>query len=183
MAVGGSHAVLEGAARQIGFVVRDLDAAIKSWCALGVGPWFTIRELEQPGCRYRGEPCEPVISLALTNTGPMQVELIQPHGDGPSIYHEFLTTGREGFHQLAWWPTDFDATTRRAEAAGWTEVFAGRAGDTRFAYFEVDPATSTVVSTIVEITELNDTTQGLADLLEAAARDWDGVTDPVRSLL
>ena len=170
--------MLEGSVRQIGFVVRDLDATLQSWIALGVGPWFTIRNLEQKDCRYRGELCEPTISIALANTGPMQVELIQPHDDGPSIYREFLDAGREGFHQLAWWPTDFDAVMQKAEAAGWPVVFSGSGGAVRFAYLELDPR----VSTIVEVTELNDSTQGLADMLERAAADWDGVTDPVRSL-
>ena len=170
--------VLEGPVRQIGFVVRDLDAAMASWCALGVGPWFTIRTMAQPDCRYRGDTCSPTISIGLANSGPMQVELIQPHGDGPSIYHEFLDAGREGFHQLAWWPSDFDAVLRRAEAAGWPMVFSGSGGVVRFAYFELEPT----ISTILEVTELNEATQGLADMLEAAAASWDGVTDPVRSL-
>jgi catechol 2,3-dioxygenase-like lactoylglutathione lyase family enzyme len=173
-------AVLDGPIRQVGYIVRDLDVAIASWCSLGVGPWYTIREMPQPGCRYRGEPSEPTISIGFANSGPMQIELIQQHGDTPSIYREFLDAGREGYHQLAWWTADFDALLRRAEAAGWPVVFSGDAGGaTHFAYFELDPT----VSTIIEVTELNDATQGLADMLEAAAAEWDGVTDPVRSLL
>ena len=172
------HDVLEGPVRQIGYVVRDLDAAIASWLRVGVGPWFTIRELDQKDCTYRGEPNDHTISIALANTGPMQVELIQPHGDGPSIYHEFLASGREGFHQLAYWVKDVDAAVRKAEAAGWPAVFLGATADTAFAYLEVDP----LISTIIELTTLNDSTQGLADMLERAAAEWDGVTDPVRSL-
>ena len=34
--------ILPGVVRQNGYIVRDLDAAIASWCAVGVGPWFTI---------------------------------------------------------------------------------------------------------------------------------------------
>jgi hypothetical protein len=68
---------------------------------------------------------------------------------------------------------------RRAEAAGWTSVHSGGLGGTRYAYYELDPR----ISAIVEVTELNDATQGLAHMLEAAAADWDGVTDPIRSLM
>jgi catechol 2,3-dioxygenase-like lactoylglutathione lyase family enzyme len=170
--------VLEGPIRQTGYIVRDLDEAIRRWCALGIGPWFTIRNLEQKDCRYRGELCEPTISIGLANTGPMQIELIQQHGDTPSIYREFVDTHGEGFHQFAWWVTDFDAVMRKADAAGWPVAFSGSGGTVRFAYFEVDPT----ISTIVEVTELNDSTQGLADLLEGAAATWDGVSEPVRSL-
>jgi hypothetical protein len=170
--------ILPGEIRQIGYVVRDLDAAMQSWCTLGVGPWYTIRNLAQPGCTYRGQPVSPTISLALANSGPMQVELIQVLDDGPSIYREFVDAGREGFHQLAWWAEDFGGLMQKAEAAGWPVVYSGEGDGTHFAYFELD----TTISTIVEVTELNDMTRGLAELLEGAAREWDGVTDPVRSL-
>lgn len=171
--------VLDGSIRQVGFVVRDLDAALHSWCALGVGPWFTVRNLEQTGCRYRGELCEPTISIAFSNSGPMQIELIQQHDDAPSIYREFLDAGREGFHQLAWWAADFDATSRRAEKAGWPIVYSGDSGDVRFAYYELDPR----ISTVVEVMELSDSTEALAELVADAAATWDGLTDPVRTLL
>jgi len=49
----------------------------------------------------------------------------------------------------------------------------------RFAYFELDPG----ISTVVEVMELNDGTRGLAELVASAADHWDGVTNPVRSLL
>jgi catechol 2,3-dioxygenase-like lactoylglutathione lyase family enzyme len=170
--------VLEGPIRQVGYVVSDLDDAIRRWRALGVGPWFTIRSLKQEDCRYRGELCEPTISIALSNSGPLQIELIQSHGDGPSIYQEFLDGHGEGFHQFAWWVTDFDAVMNRADAAGWPVVFSGSGGTVRFAYLEVDP----MISTIVEVTELNDATRGLDELVSGAAACWNGVTDPIRSL-
>ena len=169
--------VLEGPIRQVGYVVPDLDAAIAPWLDLGVGPWLTIREMPMGTCAYRGEPCEPTISVAFSNSGPMQLEIIQPHGDTPSIYREFLDDGHEGYQQLAWWVRDFDAVTQAASAAGWSLVFRGD-GMVPFAYYETDP----IVTTIVEVTELNEAAQGLADLLDAAAADWDGVTDPVRPL-
>jgi catechol 2,3-dioxygenase-like lactoylglutathione lyase family enzyme len=172
-------AVLDGAIRQVGYVVRDLDDAIAAWLGLGVGPWYTIREMAQTGSVYRGEPSEPTISIGFTNSGPMQIELIQQHGDTPSIYREFRDAGGDGYHQLAWWTPDFDALMARAEAAGWPVVFSGGTGGTRYAYFELDQR----ISTIVEVTELNEMTQGLATMLETATAEWDGVTDPVRSLL
>jgi hypothetical protein len=172
-------AVLEGQIRQVGYVVPDLDEAIAPWLALGVGPWLTIREMPMGICTYRGEPCEPTISVAFSSSGPMQLEIIQPHGDTSSIYREFLDAGRSGFHQLAWWTPDFDGMLGRAAANGWDVAFSGDAGGVaRFAYFEPAPG----VATIVEVTELNDATQGMADLVESTAAAWDGVSDPVRPL-
>lgn len=170
--------VLDGPIRQIGYIVRDLDAAMESWRALGVGPWFTIRELTQKDCQYRGELCEPTLSIAFANSGAMQIELIQQLDDASSIYREFLDAGREGYHQLAWWVTDFDAMKQQADDAGWPVVFSGDGGTVRFAYFEPDPS----VGTIIEVMELNDSSRGLADMVEGAAANWDGVSDPIRSL-
>ena len=171
--------ILDGPIRQVGFVVPDLDAALQSWCSLGVGPWFTVRDLQQTDCRYRGELCEPTLSIAFANSGPLQLELIQQHGDDPSIYREFLAAGREGFHQLAWWAVDFVAVRRKADDAGWPVVFSGDSGDVRFVYFELD----TAISTVVEVMELNDSSRGMAELVADAAATWDSVTDPVRSLV
>jgi catechol 2,3-dioxygenase-like lactoylglutathione lyase family enzyme len=171
--------VLEGPIRQIGYVVRDLDEALQSWCALGVGPWFTIRRFDQKGCRYRGALCEPTISVAFANSADLQIELIQQHDTVPSIYREFLEAGREGFHQLAWWVADLDVVSRKADHAGWPVVFSGDSGAVRFAYLEVDPR----VSTVVEVMQLNDASRGLAELVARAAAQWDGVTDPIRSLV
>jgi hypothetical protein len=171
--------VLPGAVRQNGYVVRDVDAAITSWLAVGVGPWFTMREFPQQNGDYRGRLCEPVLTIAFANSGPLQLELIQQHDDGPSIYREFLDAGREGFHHLAWWTEDFPATMKAAEAAGWPVAQSGDGnGVAHFAYFELDGATSTVV----ELMELNDATRFLATTVAEGASAWDGVTDPVRSL-
>jgi hypothetical protein len=172
--------VLEGPIRQIGYIVRDLDAAMQSWLAQGVGPWFTMANVEQKDCLYRGEPCDATASLAFANSGPMQIELIQLVSDGPNIYREFLDTHGEGFHQFAWWAQDFDGVVDRAKAAGWPVVWSGgEGGGVRYAYFELDPR----ISTVVELMELTEASQGLADLVTAAAEQWDGVSDPVRSLL
>ena len=170
--------VLDGPIRQIGYIVRDLDTVMQTWLALGVGPWFTMRNLEMADCQYRGELCEPTISIALANSGSMQLELIQQHDDTPSIYREFLDGGGEGFHQLAWWVADFDALLQRADVAGWSVVWSGDGGAVRFAYFEPEPT----ISTIFEVMELNDTSRGMAELVASAAKTWDGITDPVRPL-
>src|SRR5689334_7776513 len=94
--------VLPGPIRQIGYVVGDIDEAIASWVALDVGPWFAVRGLSMRA-HYRGRPCETTLSLALSNTGEMQIELIYQHDETPSIFTEFLTANGPGYHQLAYW--------------------------------------------------------------------------------
>ena len=90
---------LPGPVRQIGYVVRDIDAAIAPWVAMGIGPWFVIRELPLRTL-YRGRPCEVVQSIALANSGDLQIELIAQHGDTPSIFTEFLDAHGEALREL-----------------------------------------------------------------------------------
>ncbi len=125
---------MPGPVRQIGYVVTHLDQAIECWVELGVGPWYVLRDVPQ-NARYRGEPCEVTMILALANTGDLQVELIHQDDDTPSIYTEFLAANRPGFHQLAWWTEDFEATMQDVEAAGWQVVWSGgEDSSVRFAY-------------------------------------------------
>jgi hypothetical protein len=104
---------LPGPVRQIGYVVDDFDAALASWLAAGVGPWYVLRGLRM-SARYRGEPCEVRLTIGLANSGDLQVEVIWQEDATPSIYTEFLAGGAQGFHQLGWWATDFEAAVRDA---------------------------------------------------------------------
>jgi hypothetical protein len=172
--------VLPGAVRQIGYVVRDIDAVLASWVNLGIGPWFVMRNLPIRAL-YRGEPCEITMTLALANSGDLQVELIQQHDDTPSIYTEFLSSGREGYHQLAYWSDDFDATMESVGDAGWPVLWsAGEDVGTRFAYVE-PPNSPAHIAQIIEIMERNELTIGMATFVRDAARNWDG-SDPIRVL-
>ena len=169
--------ILPGPIRQIGYVVGDLDHALASWAQLGVGPWFVMRNLPQR-VTYRGEPCEITLSLALANSGDLQVELIHQEDETPSIFTEFLASRGEGFHQLAYWAEDFDATMQAVADAGWPVVWSGGEDvGTRFAY--VEPPTSP--ATVIEIMELTEITTGMAQFVRDAAAGWDG-TDPIRVL-
>ena len=149
-----------------------------AWLEVGVGPWLRLPHLKQTNSVYRGQPTEPVVSIAFANSGELQLEIIVQEDDEPSIYREFLDAGREGFHHLAWWVEDFDAVARAADSAAWPLVHAGDGGGmAKFAYY--DPGG--VTSTVVEVMELTDATRWLVTTVQAAALDWDG-RDPVRNL-
>lgn len=171
--------VLPGPIRQNGYVVRDLDAALASWLALGVGPWVTLGPMEQQGMVFRGDPTAPTLTLAFANSGDLQIELIHQADDAPSAYREFLGSGREGFHHLAWWAEDIAAAEAGARAAGWDIVLEGDSGGmARFFYAEAPE----VAATMLEVMELNEMTRGLMDHVREAAETWDGATEPVRKL-
>jgi hypothetical protein len=172
--------ILPGPIRQIGYVVTDLDDALASWIELGVGPWLVMRGLPMQA-RYRGQPCETTISLALSNSGELQVELVKQEDETPSIFTEFLAANGTGFHQLAYWAEDFDATMKAVADAGWPVVWSGGEGlGVRFAYVET-PNSPTLPATIVEISELTEAQAGAAKFIRDAAANWDG-RDPIREM-
>jgi catechol 2,3-dioxygenase-like lactoylglutathione lyase family enzyme len=176
---------LFGSIRQVAFVVRDLDAAIRYWTeTLGVGPFFVLRNVTPENYRYRGDPSPPpTLSIALANSGDVQVELIQTHDDRPSAYREFLADGREGFQHVSAWVTraEYDATMARALEAGTTVIHEGSVpgAGVRFAYFATDRVPGGLVYEIADTME--PTVYPLMQMIADAARGWDG-SNPVRDL-
>lgn len=161
--------IFPGRIRQFGFIVGDVDAAIAQWAALGVAPWLVIRDMRMERCRYRGALSEPMISMALANSGDMQIELIQQLDDTPSIYQEFMTATGGGLNQVAYWVEDLKAVRTDAVAAGWTEVWCGSEdGPTMFSYLEHPDSPLA----IVELMELNDMTRAMGVAVQNAAEAW-----------
>ena len=131
--------LLFGPVRQVGYVVKDIEQAMLQWSRLGVGPWFYKEEVISTEFRYRGrDSALPQLSIALANSGELQIELIQQRDDAPSLYLDTLATHGEGAQHLAYWTRDrFDEFTAMLIERGYQEGHAGRmgAGRGRFAYF------------------------------------------------
>ncbi len=172
--------VLPGPVRQIGYVVTDLDSAMAGWLELGVGPWFVMRGLPMQAL-YHGEPCQTTLSIAWSNSGELQIQLIHQQDATPSVFTEFLDAHGPGLHQLAYWTSDFEDTMRAVENAGWPVVWSGGEGyGVRFA--SVEPSNSTAhISQVIEISELTDATAANAMFIHDAAAEWDG-SNPIRVL-
>lgn len=169
--------ILPGSVRQNGYVVADIDRAIAEWLRAGVGPWFTLYDTEQSAMYFHGERSDPVLSIAWSNSGDMQLELIQPRDDRPSVYREFLDAGHVGLHHVAFWADDFDGVVAQAADAGWQVVQSGDGGGVaRFVYLDLG-----VGGTIVEVMELTVATNAMNERIRDAAARWDG-HDPVRAL-
>jgi Glyoxalase/Bleomycin resistance protein/Dioxygenase superfamily len=170
--------LLFGEIRQLGYVVRDIEAAMRHWSGtLGVGPWFYLERMPVTNFRYRGQPSAAQFAVALANSGGTQLELIQPRDDHPSMYRDFLRSGRDGLQHVSTWPVDYAGTIARAEAAGLSIGQSGESSRGPFAYFE----TETHGGSVMEIAELTATRKRVFDGIEAAARGWDG-RDPVRTV-
>lgn len=172
-----------GGARQVGFVVRDIERAMAHWSrALGVGPWFYKAAVGTTEFRYYGEPQTrlPDLSIALANSGDLQIELIQQRNDAPSLYLDTLARNGECAQHIAYWTEDrYDALHARLLGSGYAEGHGGRMGMRgRFSYFVHPDLPSGMV-------ELSETTGGKGDYfrqIAEAARQWDGHTDPIREM-
>lgn len=125
-----------GPATQLGFVVRDIEAAMRHWIdVFGVGPFiFMERGVSQPvGITYhRGEPVQVELRVAFAYMGDVQIELIEQTNDASSPYTDFLKAGREGLQHLGFWVHDHDEATKCVEAAGYESDYEIRvAGQTQ----------------------------------------------------
>ena len=84
---------------QVGVVVRDLDEAVGYYRdVFGLGPW-AVFEGEPESCIDRGKEVSFRGRMAMSQAGPVQIELIQIL-EGETIHTEFLAEHGEGVHHL-----------------------------------------------------------------------------------
>jgi catechol 2,3-dioxygenase-like lactoylglutathione lyase family enzyme len=165
---------------QLAFVVRDMDAAIRYWTeTLRVGPFVVIEKSR--GDRtvyYRGVETLTDFSIAFAYMGDVQIELIQPINDHPSAYKDFLDSGREGLHHIAYWPEDFEAASARLEAEGFSELISIHTpdGERNVVYYE----TPAHIGTVIEIVPLTKARAAYFGRIQRLSQTWDGVTRPIR---
>lgn len=165
-----------GEIRQNGFVVRDIQAAMKHWAdELGIGPFLHREDASFADFRYRGSPSKARASLAFAHAGPLQIELIQPLDDEPSMYRDFLAAGREGLQHLGYLVDDYEGAVAGCLDRGWTVGQSGSIDGVRFTYFD----TETHPGTVIEVIEGTDLARGFYAMLEERCRSWDG-SDPIR---
>lgn len=170
---------LFGSIAQLGYVVRDIEAAMDHWLRLGVGPWFHVLDVGTDYFRYRGEDSPLEMTVAVANSGDIQIELIQQTNDAPSSYLEFLAAGREGMQHVAYWSTDYQNLLDRCLTAGFRVVQEGSTGGPqgRFAYLDTEDRQGT----LVEISDISGPKGELFAFVRDAARTWDG-TNPIHRI-
>lgn len=167
-----------GEIRQVAYIVPDIEAAMDHWSrVMGVGPWFYNPKVPIRNYHYRGCSYEPHNSVALANAGALQIELLQPRNEVPSMYRDFLLAGFKGVQHVAYWTETFDADLARAQAAGLKVCMGGEVGENgRFVYFEDD---SGLPGTTIELSEVAGPKGRMFRMIRDASQDWDGA-QPVR---
>jgi hypothetical protein len=162
------------------YVVLDIHRAMEQWVSkLKVGPWFLLPNFTGIEPQYRGEPSRAEVSLAMSFAGHMNVELIQPNNDAPSVYGEVLETRGPGFHHFGVATANFDRDMERYRAAGHELAFFLRVpSGGRVAYMD----TTAQLPGFVELIELGGAFEPVFNSFYRATIGWDG-KDPVRSFI
>jgi hypothetical protein len=166
-----------GEIRQFGYVVDDIEAAMRHWAGkMGVGPWFYNERVPIQNYFYNGERYEVHNSVAMANSGHIQVELIQTRNDAPSMYKDFMKEQGSGLQHVAFWTQDFDADLATMERQGFKVKMGGGVGSKgRFVYFDKEYHPGTVI----ELSEVLGSKRELFGMIRESAEGWDG-RDPVR---
>lgn len=122
-----------GTIDQVGFVVRDLDAACARYEAV-FGPW---KRAESPltGVDYRGAPTDVHLRLAFGRAGELEMEFISVVS-GASPHSEFLAAGHEGIHHVRYPVKDLAATLAALAPEGFAPIWSHAIGPYKWAYCE-----------------------------------------------
>jgi hypothetical protein len=159
------------------FIVNDIEAAMAEWHRVSdVGPWFVMAHVKPEKGLYRGVPSDLEMTCAFAQSGGMQIELIEQHSDGPSVYRDMHPAGSEGFHHFCYWADSTIADeVAHYRARGIEPGYLGSFGDLNFGYFDARKE----LGCFLEVLEREPGTLELFRLVADGAIDWDG-SDPVR---
>ena len=144
---------------------------------LGVGPFFIKRNLRFAGFKYYGaDSVSPTVSIALANSGVLQIELIQQHDVAASIYQDFLVAGRAGLQHVSSWVTvkDFEPTVHRLKLQGMSlaqECVIPSSG-VRLAYFATERHGNGIIYEVSDMLEPGHYAR--AAEIRDAATNWSG---------
>jgi hypothetical protein len=161
-----------GPARQIAYMVDDIDAAMAEWHSkYGIGPFLVTRNaVPLSNAYYRGQKAQTTrVNIAFAYVGEMQLELIELLGDTPGLYKEALDRQNYGVHHYAALVDDFPNAYNWALDNGFDAVIdAGVDGLARMSYMENPDS-----GLILEVIEWNSLTRPYFNVIEKMVKTAD----------
>jgi catechol 2,3-dioxygenase-like lactoylglutathione lyase family enzyme len=159
-----------GPVRQVGYVVADLKRATTFWLeVMGVGPFFQLPSYEVANCRFGGAQSSPRLDVAISYSAGLQIELLQPLDEQPSLYRELLQSRHDGPHYVTYWVDDLAAAMQPLQQAGAEVIQSGGAeGAGRFAYLKLPG------QPLFELLETSPMIRGWFGGMQEAAASWNG---------
>ena len=174
----GAH---DGGIFQFAWVVENLEETIDQWVReTGVGPWYVLENFTGIDGQYRGKPANAVYRLAMSFANGVNIELIQPLDDNPSVYREMLERKGHGFHHMGVLVPNVDAAIPGYEARGFAVAFkAGVPTGGNVAYLDPPPGGPGIPADFIELIPGGEMTDRAFTGMWQSTRDWDG-KDPIR---
>jgi methylmalonyl-CoA/ethylmalonyl-CoA epimerase len=112
---------------QVAILVKDIEESGKLWAdVLGVDPPKAAVSTSHPDrpTTFHGEVTHAEAKLAFIKMGNIELELIEPMGEG-STWQEFLDTHGEGIHHIAFWVKDIEGISKKLSLKGIPTVQTG----------------------------------------------------------
>ena len=167
-----------GCIRQVAYIVKDIDVAMKEWQVKRGVKGFVVARDAQPlsNASYRGKKKHSVIiDLAFGYLDDLQVELIELKDDTPSMYKEALDRNQVDLQHYAVVVEDFDGAYQFARDKGFeTIVDSGVKGIARMSYIEATDFEKNVFDE--DEKTFMTTPEGHGIILEVI--EWNGMTKP-----
>ena len=130
--------------QQVCIVVKDLQKTIEDfWNILGIGPWamYPFGSPVIPDLKYYGKPAWGRYKGAVTQVGPIELELFETL-EGASVYQDWIDEHGEGLHHLKFLVEDLDVARVEKVMAeqGFPSIQGGHFGPPEykghFSYFD-----------------------------------------------
>lgn len=182
----GGFTIASGQIFQLGYVVPDVDAAMRFYTEkLHIGPFSCSRGFRAPDGWYRGLTGMPELTLSQAYTGQIVVELIQQHDDTPSVYKEYIEKCGYGLHHygIAVATEEYDQTLEHFYSKGFVDVFTDNLpGGTRIRYIgpknveDIVKTRNEAGAGYFECVEVLENQEKMFSRLCEAYQHWDGKT-------
>lgn len=158
---------------QQAWVVKDLDSAIRQWSdAFNIGPFYVAEYTPAvfSTLEYRGAPGTLHMNTAITYSGDVQIELVEPVGSYPCAFFDSVAEGTNGYHHMCYWSDDIDADLAHYVAQGFTIANQGQivGGGPRFAYIDANET----LGCMIELLERRESTVELFNSWKENCKTW-----------
>ena len=123
-----------GPIEQVAYVVEDMEKALERYGAM-FGP-FEVSDTVMESCSYRGQKADISLKMAVNNSSPVEIELLQPIA-GESPLTEHLKQHGEGLHHVRFRTQEIDVKLAELNERGFETLLYKRFGPgVAFAYLE-----------------------------------------------
>lgn len=136
--------------RQVGIIVRDIEKTMQKFRSIMGIESFKL--LPAPEAIIHGKKIDCTARLAFAQSGPIEIELIEPV-KGESIWMQFLHDKGEGVHHLGIFVPDIDKELDRYTKMGVGVLQSGGDEYVKYAYMD----TTATIGVIIELLQVKKT--------------------------